>query len=177
MLRSQFSRVSIGLLGRRTIMTACRPQQPVAAWRAHATRGLNRPVYQIGLRRWYSRLSVDQPAEELKYEDVKQMTQKPNSDVVLVDVREPQEYENGAIPTAVNIPYKSSPGALGLDPDDFYDTFGFAKPSLDQRLVFYCLAGVRSTAAEQLAATYGYQKRGNYTGSYEDWLNHESQKQ
>lgn len=79
-------------------------------------------------------------------------------DYLILDVREPDEYAQGHIPQAVNLPYKSAPGALGLEPEEFHETFGFDKPSTDKALVFYCLGGVRATAAESLAATFGYNK-------------------
>lgn len=191
MFKRQINRTITGPLARRAISSFARDRLLIT--KSNSSVGFRRlvasqyNVYSPSFnqkmptgRRWYG-LSVDQPAEEYKYEDVKKLAQQQQqqqaentSDVLLVDVREPQEYAQGAIPSAVNIPYNSYPGALGLDPEDFYDTFGFSKPSLDQKLVFYCLAGVRSAAAEQLAATYGYQKRGNYTGSYQDWIEHES---
>ncbi len=102
------------------------------------------------------------------------MSQSEHPGVVLVDVREPEEYKQGTIPTAVNIPFKSSPGALDLDPEIFEETFGFPKPSLEDELIFFCLAGVRSSASENLAATFGYKKRGNYLGSYGDWAGKET---
>lgn len=136
------------------------------------------PQISIARTRLYTTLSHDTPAAKYSYQDVKKLIKEGNPDVVLVDVREPNEFANGAIPGAVNIPIKSKPGALGLEPEEFLDEFGFDKPKTDQKLVFYCLAGVRSTMAEELAATFGYQNRGNYVGSYEDWVkNEQSSKQ
>lgn len=117
--------------------------------------------------RFYSPITADEPAKQLAFDDVQKLVDGPTASVaaspdsaapLLVDVREPSEYNEGHIPTAVNIPFKSSPGALGLEPDDFEDAFGFPKPPVDKELVFYCLGGVRSTAAEELAGTFGYQK-------------------
>jgi rhodanese-related sulfurtransferase len=110
-------------------------------------------------RRHYSPITQDQAAKPYEYKDIKKLaSQSEHAGIVLVDVREPDEYAAGHIPTAINIPFNSSPGALGLEPEEFQDAFGFAKPKPDEELVFYCLAGVRSTAAEQLAATFGYEK-------------------
>ena len=52
---------------------------------------------------------------------------------------------------------------------EFEEKFGFKKPSADQELVFYCKAGVRSSAAAQLAKQVGYTKVGEYRGSWLDW--------
>lgn len=128
--------------------------------------------------RSYSVLTEAPQAKIYKYDDVKDLAVHPEKypSSVLVDVREPVEFNDGHIPGAINIPFKSSPGALNLSPDEFQDNFGFEKPSTDKELVFYCLGGVRSTAAEDLASTFGYKKRGNYVGSYEDWVANENKK-
>jgi len=84
-------------------------------------------------------------------------------------VREPNEFKTGAIPTAINLPIVSAPEALSLPVDEFEDRFGFAKPSVEKELVFYCKAGVRSSAAAQLALQNGYGKVGEYRGSWLDW--------
>lgn len=113
-------------------------------------------------------------AKPYKYEDIKQLVAQPIEKTLLVDVREPAEYAEGHIPGAVNVPFKSSPGAFGLSAEEFHDSFGFSKPEKDTELIFYCLGGVRSCAAEELANSFGYSKRGNYSGSYEDWISHEN---
>ena len=117
-----------------------------------------RPIKVHRTTRQYTPLSIDKPAKEYNYDEIKKLSQQDHPDLVLVDVREPDEYNAGYIPTAINIPYKSSPGALGLDAEEFEEAFGFKKPSNEKELIFYCLGGVRSTAAENLAATFGYQK-------------------
>lgn len=136
---------------------------------------LFRPI-SYGSIRSYSILTPTPEADILKYEDIKKITTNPEkyNDTVLIDVREPVEYQEGHIPGAINIPFKSAPGALDLSPEEFTDSFGFEKPSKDQNLIFYCLGGVRSTSAEELAKCFGYLKRGNYVGSYEDWVKQES---
>lgn len=111
------------------------------------------------------------PAKIYSFKEINELVAKPDSSKILVDVREPAELQNlGYIPTALNIPFKSAPGALNLPEDEFEDVFKFQKPSAEKELIFYCQAGVRSTAAEELANTFGYRKRGNYTGSFADWV-------
>jgi len=70
---------------------------------------------------------------------------------------------------AVNIPIASSPDALTLSPEEFEDRFGFAKPELEKEVVFYCKAGIRSSAAAQVAVGVGYRRVGEYRGSWVDW--------
>lgn len=138
----------------------------------HANTAL--PLRLTSTSRFYTSGRVlDLPAKDASYEDVKAITKKPDSDVVIVDVREPAEYEEGHIPHAINIPFKTMPGALGLDDAEFESHFGFSKPDADRTLLFYCKGGVRSTGSEQLAQTFGYNNRINYKGSYDDWVAHE----
>lgn len=97
------------------------------------------------------------------------------TDDATIDVREPSEYEAGFIPGAINIPVKSQPDAMFLDEAEFEDRFGFSKPSMDQELVFYCKAGVRSSAAANLARQNGYENIAEYKGSWMDWENNGGQ--
>lgn len=162
---------------------------PLALSRSFATRNVfnslyvAKPVAQtvagkllrdhpVVARRQYTRRSIDEPAKVVEFDDVNKALTKKDDNLVLVDVREPDEFAQGHIPTAVNIPFRSSPGALGLDAAEFEDAFGFKKPATDKTLLFYCQGGVRCEGAEQLAATYGYQHRLNYSGSYQDWVDH-----
>lgn len=124
------------------------------------------------LRRYNVLTQAD--AKVYKYQDMKALVQKKDPNTVIVDVREPMEFVEGHIPGAVNVPFKTSPGALDLSPEEFEENFGFSKPEKTKELVFYCLGGVRSSAAEQLANTFGYEKRGNYIGSWEDWVANEN---
>jgi rhodanese-related sulfurtransferase len=87
----------------------------------------------------------------------------------IADVREPPEFAAGAIPTALNLPISSQPDGLFLPPDEFEDRFGFPKPDVGKEVVFYCKAGVRSAAAAQLARQGGFERVGEYNGSWLDW--------
>ena len=64
---------------------------------------------------------------------------------------------------------KSQPDAMFLPEEEFEDRFGFSKPAMDKELVFYCRAGVRSSAAVQLAKQVGYENVAEYKGSWLDW--------
>lgn len=131
-----------------------------------------RPAFH-GAAKWFSVLTQNS-AKEYKYEDIKALTQEPKPDTLLIDVREPMEFQEGHIPGALNVPFKSSPGAFDLAEDEFEESFGFHKPDKETKLVFYCLGGVRLTAAEELANSFGYANRGNYVGSWEDWVSREN---
>ena len=100
---------------------------------------------------------------------IQRIIRDPYSSVMLIDVREPHETSAGTIPTAFTLPLSSNPDALLLQPDEFAARFGFAKPPITKELVFYCKAGVRSSAAAQIAKQGGYEKVGEYRGSWLDW--------
>ena len=80
----------------------------------------------------------------------------PSDSRLLIDVREPHEYEANSIPTAINLPITSHPDALLLTEEEFQDQFGFAKPPVNKEVVFFCKAGVRSSAAAGIARQAGY---------------------
>lgn len=134
-------------------------------------------AFRPGPKRWLLVISASPEAQVYQYDQVKKLATHPDPHTVLVDVREPVEFEEGHIPGAINLPFKLSPGALGMSPEDFQDAFGFDKPDPKDLLVFYCLGGVRLTAAEELADTFGYKHRANYVGSWEDWVAHENRQQ
>lgn len=105
------------------------------------------------------------------YADVLALIEAPTTPAtpLLIDVREPDEYKANSIPTALNIPITSQPDALMLGADEFEERFGWQKPPLQKEVVFFCKAGVRSSAAAQLAKMAGYENVGEYRGSWLDW--------
>lgn len=136
------------------------------------TTKLSIPNQIISNKRQYSVIENESNAPIIDFIKMNEIVKNFDSNkYVIVDVRENDEFNAGHIPNAINIPCKSSPGALGLHPDEFKLSFGFDKPSTDKTLIFYCLAGVRSTMSEELAGTFGYENRLNYLGSFKDWMN------
>ncbi|KAK5175508.1 uncharacterized protein LTR77_000647 [Saxophila tyrrhenica] len=127
----------------------------------------NRPVIAFHQLRYHSAPSSNSKVYD--FGQIKELTEKPSSDRILIDVREPHEYEEGYIPGAINIPIKSQPDAMFLPADEFEDRLGFSKPSQEQEVVFYCKSGVRSSAAANLAQQIGYSNVSEYRGSWMDW--------
>jgi rhodanese-related sulfurtransferase len=79
-------------------------------------------------------------------------------DLVLVDVREPMEYQNGHIGNAVNIPR----GLLELQIDEVV-------ADQDKSIVMYCGGGSRSALAAQTLKTMGYDQVYSLQGGYRFW--------
>ena len=74
--------------------------------------------------------------------------------LVLVDVREPHEYEAGHVPGSISMPLSR------FDPE--------ALP--EGRVVFSCATGVRSLRAIEFAQAAGRDIREHYRGGFKDWL-------
>jgi NADPH-dependent 2,4-dienoyl-CoA reductase/sulfur reductase-like enzyme/rhodanese-related sulfurtransferase len=80
----------------------------------------------------------------------------------LLDVRTVAEYEQGAIPGAINIPVDELRGRLGEIPDG--------------ALVVYCAAGVRGHTAARVLVQSGREAR-NLDGGYKTWFAGDSSQQ
>ena len=74
-------------------------------------------------------------------------------DLQRVDVRTPQEYAQGHVPGAINIPLQDVNAALQS-----------GKIDKNKPLVFLCQSGARSYMAGLLAITYGYEEVNNLQG-------------
>ncbi|WP_112662499.1 rhodanese-like domain-containing protein [Microvirga flavescens] len=75
--------------------------------------------------------------------------------ILLVDVREPNEYAAGHIPGAISNPLSA------FDPS--------ALPT-GRRIVFSCAAGVRSLHALGFAQAFGLDLHEHYKGGFRDWV-------
>jgi len=109
------------------------------------------------------------PGQNVTYEQVKPLAYQPTDDVLIVDVREPDEVIQGNIPSSVNLPLSTFSQALDMHPDDFRKIHGFGKPSTQQAMIFYCRSGKRSATAVDLATKKGFKNTRNYEGSWLDW--------
>lgn len=119
----------------------------------------------------------DWEAKQITYDELKPKTLSPSPDTVIVDVREPEELQQGFIPTAHNLPLTHVlAGAFALDEATFEQKFGWKKPSKDQELIIYCKKGKRSGIATDWAKKGGYTNITEYRGSWLDWATREGLK-
>jgi thiosulfate/3-mercaptopyruvate sulfurtransferase len=94
------------------------------------------------------------------------------NDVLLLDVRTPEEYQMGHIPGAVNLSYD---GALDLKTQTFKDSQVLRQEleavgaTPDKEIVTYCAAGSRSAHMYTTLQLLGYPRVRNYDGSMTDW--------
>jgi len=109
----------------------------------------------------------------VSYDELKPRTEQPTGDWYLIDVREPDEVAEGAIPSAVVLPLTGFTAALSLPPDQFRNKFGFEKPTKKQEIIFYCRSGKRARTASEAAKANGYRNVKIYDGSWLDWVERE----
>ena len=84
--------------------------------------------------------------------------QAQSGDSVFLDVREAEEYSQGAIGGAVDVPR----GRLELDVETRI-------PDKEARVVVYCAAGVRSVFAARTLAELGYTNVASMAGGFNRW--------
>ena len=79
--------------------------------------------------------------------------------IVVIDVREPDEFARGKIPGAYTIPR----GVLEMQVD--------GRLPVDTTVVLYCGAGARSALAAKSLADMGYDKVESLQGGWSAWVN------
>lgn len=80
-----------------------------------------------------------------------------NGSILLVDVREPHEFEAGHIPGAVSMPLSVfDPAALPMQ--------------AGRNVVFSCNSGMRTLIAIERAKAAGLDFDTHYRGSFKDWV-------
>ena len=88
-----------------------------------------------------------------------------NTDIVLVDIRDPRELErDGKVPGAFHAPR----GMLEfwIDPESPYHKPVFAQ---DKKYVFFCAGGLRSALAAQTAQSMGLKPVAHIRGGFGAW--------
>jgi phage shock protein E len=75
----------------------------------------------------------------------------------ILDVRTPQEYADGHVPGAVNVPYDQLASRLAEVPKD-------------KDVVLYCKSGRRAGIAAEVLAANGYQRLSHLEGDMSAWI-------
>ncbi|XP_040921923.1 thiosulfate:glutathione sulfurtransferase [Toxotes jaculatrix] len=111
-------------------------------------------------------------ASSVTYTQLKTMLS--NRDIQLFDVRNPDEYQAGRIPHAVNIPLGNLEESLKLSPEAFQQKFEVKAPGKDDdNIVFHCKSGNRSNKALGIAHQLGFSRARHYKGGYTEWAEQE----
>ncbi|XP_052032104.1 thiosulfate sulfurtransferase/rhodanese-like domain-containing protein 3 [Apodemus sylvaticus] len=113
------------------------------------------------------------PPKGVTYSELKSLLN--SKDIMLIDVRNTWEItEHGKIPGSINIPLDEVGEALQMHPRDFKEKYCEVKPSKSDRLVFSCLAGVRSKKAMDTAISLGFNSAQHYVGGWKEWESYET---
>ncbi|MEP5611191.1 MAG: rhodanese-like domain-containing protein [Cyclobacteriaceae bacterium] len=95
--------------------------------------------------------------QEVTADELKELLKQ---DILLVDVRTPNEYEQGRIAGSRLVNYRD---------DDFASKI--AQLDTDKPVAVYCAAGGRSTSAMKVFQDAGFKTIYNYKGGFGDWKN------
>jgi len=95
--------------------------------------------------------------QDLNAKQFYEMMQK-EKDVIILDVRTPQEYQEGHISNAINIPVQ----ILGQQLDKL-------KNFKDKKILVYCRSGNRSAIASQILDRAGFKNVYNLKGGLFEW--------
>lgn len=102
---------------------------------------------------------------ELKADELDEMIED-HADVLIVDVREPEEFAQGHIPGALNVPRGTLEGAA--DP-----SYKHRVPTLCEAqardVVLYCATGGRSAMAAKTLQEMGFSRATSLAGGIEMW--------
>lgn len=98
------------------------------------------------------------PVKGLRHLTAEQFKERVNqkSGVVLIDVREPHEYKQGYIPTAINIPLSQ----LGKRAKEI---------SSKNEVLLYCRSGMRSKQAAKILSKHGFTNMAHLRGGIMTW--------
>ena len=104
-----------------------------------------------------------QPATPLTYENAAYQKITPDvakkmmeeGGVVVIDVREPNEYAEGHVKGAVNVPLSTLKPGVKLE----------AAPDLNQKVLVQCKSGVRAEKASKILVESGYKHVYNFYGT------------
>jgi thiosulfate/3-mercaptopyruvate sulfurtransferase len=92
---------------------------------------------------------------------------------ILVDARDPSEYEAGHIPGAVNIPFLDNavPGSGGMwkSPAELRAMYEASGITLERAVIPYCSTGVRSANTWFTLRALGYPDVRLFSGSFTEW--------
>lgn len=96
---------------------------------------------------------------QIKEKHITEVSQDELENVILVDVRTPEEFNAGHLDNSLNIDW------LG---DSFTEEFG--KINKDNTIYLYCRSGRRSADAAKYLDSLGYNSVYNLTGGYNAWV-------
>lgn len=95
---------------------------------------------------------------EISQQDYLEAVKSPNN-IVLLDVRSKEEYNEGHVPGAINISHNT-----------IKDNLNFLKQHKNSTVIVYCRSGRRAAFAENILAENGFTNLQHLTGDMNGWL-------
>lgn len=103
--------------------------------------------------------------QEVRADDLDEMIEN-HDDLLIVDVREPQEYAAGHIPGALHVPRGLLEVAADTQSKGRVETLAGAQ---NRTIVTYCQSGGRSAMAADTLKQMGFEKTYSLAGGIETW--------
>jgi thiosulfate/3-mercaptopyruvate sulfurtransferase len=139
---------------------------------SHRHRYFEKTGYQINNTLTEYRVTLDDVLDNLD-----------NPDVIIIDVRSPEEYHgetggserNGHIPGAINVDWRSTMNQDSMinDADELRKLYEASGVMPDKKIIVYCRTGVRGAFSWfVLKELLGYPDVSMYDGSWAEWGNH-----
>jgi phage shock protein E len=115
-------------------------------------------TFAIALLSFATVVAADAPPATIAADQLAQRVEKKDANLVVLDVRTPEEFAQGHIPGAVNIPHDQLPNRLA--------EIAGAK---SKDVVVYCRSGRRATLAQQTLTSQGFTSVKHLEGDMLKW--------
>ncbi|KYN38500.1 Heat shock protein 67B2 [Trachymyrmex septentrionalis] len=128
-------------------------------------------LYRGGFKEWHDKQNPERQTFIIKYDQL--LEDQKKSDVLIVDVREPEELaETGKIPKTSDVVKEFKE----LSEEDFEEKYSKPKPTEDTKIIFSCRSGIRSERVQKQMQELGYKQVFNFEGGWEEWKRREEKK-
>ena len=101
---------------------------------------------------------AEAPTATITSDQLVQRIEKQDKDVVILDVRTPEEFASGHVPGARNIPHDQLPNRIA--------ELAGAK---DKEVIVYCRSGKRAAVAQDTLAKHGFKRIRHLEGDIMKW--------
>ena len=112
----------------------------------------------MALASFASCIALAADVAQIKPEALLVRSAKHDGSLIILDVRTPEEFAEGHVPGAVNIPH-----------DQLADRIGELANAKDKDIVLYCRGGKRAALAAETLSSHGFEKLLHLEGDMQKW--------